>query len=560
MSNAKKREQNIESKNYSAITRIDKYIFYMLCIILVVEPLLIRMKELVFISPVISDTMLLGTGIVGDMFSYYKYVFMIICTCIIVLMFLYKMIFYKYMIKESYINAPLLAMMLFITLSAVFAEHKSIALFGHYNRHEGSIAYICYLTLFFIAANINYSEKRLRIIFYALFPFIVVNTILGLLNFYGHNIYDIAMIKNILIPAHINIQSGSYITSTINNPNYASAIAVTLLVMFIGLAIYDTSIKRKMVNIIASVFLFIMILSSLSTSGMVTLIISFPILIALIIMHHKRGVAAASFAIIIVLFILITIIMNYHNIQIYNEFFKSFINLVSYKIPALFGLFLLIILIGFYLAYIIKRFKNNAKLILIVTLIPALVFVFSFILLYENNSLDRLYNSLSEEIKTNSENLILPERGVTPGNGRLYIWGKTVELIKNKPILGYGLDTLPFYFPQNDILKYSNIGSYTNLVGNSHNLYISLAYGSGLPALIALLVLITLHVKNNINAFSEISVSTKNMYIVCIFLGWFAYLIQGMVNDSIIGTFPIFWILFGVSISYADHNNNLKVN
>ena len=37
--------------------------------------------------------------------------------------------------------------------------------------------------------------------------------------------------------------------------------------------------------------------------------------------------------------------------------------------------------------------------------------------------------------------------------------------------------------------------------------------------------------------------------LLCIVGGCLAYLFQGLFNDSIIGTAPIFWVIFGVGVS-----------
>ena len=141
-----------------------------------------------------------------------------------------------------------------------------------------------------------------------------------------------------------------------------------------------------------------------------------------------------------------------------------------------------------------------------------------------------------------------PKRGLSAGTGRVYIWKETLRLIAKKPLFGYGMDTLSYAFPQDSLEKLSGIGSYSVFVTKPHNAYIGYAYGAGVPALLAFLLL---------NVFGAIAFLrwffkrrsfgvALNPLIICIFLGWLAYLVQAGVNDDLIATAPIWWTLFGL--------------
>ena len=51
----------------------------------------------------------------------------------------------------------------------------------------------------------------------------------------------------------------------------------------------------------------------------------------------------------------------------------------------------------------------------------------------------------------------LPESGWGPGTGRIYIWEKTLKLVKERPLFGYGLDTLMYNFPHDNIEARANL-------------------------------------------------------------------------------------------------------
>ena len=92
-----------------------------------------------------------------------------------------------------------------------------------------------YIALFFIAANIQIKPKYLDYMVYALVPIVLVNSLLGLLAFYGINILDNPTIQAMAIsPEYAQyITEGSLLSTTINNPNYVSGIAAVIFVIFL---------------------------------------------------------------------------------------------------------------------------------------------------------------------------------------------------------------------------------------------------------------------------------------------------------------------------------------
>ena len=73
--------------------------------------------------------------------------------------------------------------------------------------------------------------------------------------------------------------------------------------------------------------------------------------------------------------------------------------------------------------------------------------------------------------------------------GRMYIWKRTIPLLKNALLLGYGQESFPCVFPQNDYVGRANVGAgqYLEIITKPHSMYLQVYAGSGLPALICLL-------------------------------------------------------------------------
>ena len=78
--------------------------------------------------------------------------------------------------------------------------------------------------------------------------------------------------------------------------------------------------------------------------------------------------------------------------------------------------------------------------------------------------------------------------------GRLYIWKRTVPLLRDCLLLGHGQETYPFLFPQNDYVGRANVGAsqYLQIITKPHNMYLQILFNSGIPAFLCLMAAIGL--------------------------------------------------------------------
>jgi O-antigen ligase len=143
----------------------------------------------------------------------------------------------------------------------------------------------------------------------------------------------------------------------------------------------------------------------------------------------------------------------------------------------------------------------------------------------------------------------LPEKGVGAGSGRAYIWKRAFELIKERPVFGYGMDTFAYHFPQDDPEKYANLEDYSVIVDKPHNIYIGLAFGGGLITLFGFLGIICFGLYRGFKWIITSSKLSENSITVALFVSAIAYFIQGLFNDSVIGVSTMMWIVFGLFIS-----------
>ncbi|WCK54282.1 O-antigen ligase family protein [Aneurinibacillus sp. Ricciae_BoGa-3] len=499
---------------------VDKNITNIFIAMLLIIPLITRTAIVSHVSPVIGDP-ILQTAMKADVFTYYKFIFLVIGTLLLIGFFLYKTLAKDYIVSAGYMNLPLALLFLLIACSAVVAPYKSLGLFGQYNRHEGTIAYLCYFAMFFIAANVAYTEKKLRALFYALYPVIIINTVLGLLYFYGVNLLKYSFIQSLILPPEIKasaIKGGSAFNSTLNNPNYVSGIASVFLVLTLVKSLFESSLLHKTIALAMSILSFALLLTSLSTSGFLTFIVLLPIVVILIIAGMTPGHSFATLLVALVLYGGVYIQMEQHNPAVWTNTFGFFAGQKADGTPTS--------------SQVVSTSELAAEI--------------------SPFALSKVY---AADATSPQDDFNLPQPGWSAGTGRTYIWKNTIELIKHRPLLGYGLDTLAYQFPQNDVNKISNLHDATTIVDKPHNMYLGLAFGSGVIALLAFLWLLVRHMWAYLSVLRYRITNEKEKILAALFAGWCAYLIQGLFNDSINGTSLIFWILFGVSVSLIKELN-----
>lgn len=137
------------------------------------------------------------------------------------------------------------------------------------------------------------------------------------------------------------------------------------------------------------------------------------------------------------------------------------------------------------------------------------------------------------------------------GSERGYIWSRSLPLLKDCIFKGKGPDTFMLYFPQNDLLaKYYAYDNPNTLVDKPHNLYLGIALGNGITALIAFILIMLIYVVDSLRLYAlKTEYEESQIFGIATCLGVIGYLAAGMFNDSIISVAPVFWIVLGVGFA-----------
>ena len=137
------------------------------------------------------------------------------------------------------------------------------------------------------------------------------------------------------------------------------------------------------------------------------------------------------------------------------------------------------------------------------------------------------------------------------GNGRLDIWKKSIDIVKDNFIFGVGFDNFYLAYPNpkiesgvsfmitNGVIE-EEVKSYY-VVDNAHNIYLHILVSNGVLGLIPYLILCLLTFIKGLKQNSKL--------IFLLLSGFIAYSIQGFANISVIHVAPIYFVIIGLILS-----------
>lgn len=142
------------------------------------------------------------------------------------------------------------------------------------------------------------------------------------------------------------------------------------------------------------------------------------------------------------------------------------------------------------------------------------------------------------------------------GNGRGYIFSRTIPMMKDTAILGHGADTYCLFFPHKDYVGKLNSASFAEnlniVVDKPHNMYMGAWVGTGGVSVVALLVMFAIYIVQSFKLYFRNRFDNKDFTTyagVGIFLGIVGFLMAGLVDDSTVSVMPMFYTLLGTGIA-----------
>ncbi len=137
------------------------------------------------------------------------------------------------------------------------------------------------------------------------------------------------------------------------------------------------------------------------------------------------------------------------------------------------------------------------------------------------------------------------------GSGRVYIWSRTLPLLKKYLLAGSGPDTFPEVFPQNDYVGKAVYGdTATRIIEKPHNDYLLQWVQTGFLGMLGMVLFYVFYVKKCVSIYGERPGGDfpRRLGYGC-FLGCICYMAGSFFNDGTLYTTPLFWVFIGISLS-----------
>lgn len=487
-----------ERENASSRENVDKWIFRLLLILIGFMPIIVMAKVIDVTSPLISIIGELSSGGKGDLFTAYKAMFMIAITFIVSCLFLAKVLFMGGTIRKTVVNYILVILSIAIVISTVLSPNITISLNGTYNRTDGAISWLCYIALLFIAMNISYPKKAINYILYSMYPFVLINLFIITMNFFGKDLLQntaIQKLVSLLLPAGANISEGSTLVGTLNQWNYMSGMFGMMAVLFLAAALVGNQLKHNLAHLMLAVISIAIVFMSLSASGFLTFVGMLPFLALAIIKVKNKKQSILLLVGFLILAVIVFQPLVKQNPTIWNESFGIFAAENPYE----------------------KEVSQISKG------------------LFENKA----YASEAFELP------VLPESAISAGSGRVYIWTKTLEIVKEKPFFGYGMDSFMYNFPHYNIDARAGLSTEEMITDKPHNVFVGILYGTGFVGFISVIALVILSIVMAL----KVAIQKNNAPIFVLGAAWVAFLIQAMFNDSLPGITAVAFVLAGMMLA-----------
>lgn len=135
-------------------------------------------------------------------------------------------------------------------------------------------------------------------------------------------------------------------------------------------------------------------------------------------------------------------------------------------------------------------------------------------------------------------------------SGRLYIWSRTLPLLKDYWLTGSGEDTFHLVYPQNDYVGKSVYASTPlDVIEKPHNTYLLTSVQNGIIPLILFLVFYGTYFIRSVSLYGkDREFDSIDWMGFGVFLSTVCFMVGGIFNDSNINISPLFWAMLGIGM------------
>lgn len=542
-----------------------------------------------------------------DFFSYYKSTALIIASCVSLLLFASLILDKKLtLLNEKKYYIPMGIYVLFVIVSTFLSKDKNVSILGFIEMYQGMSVLLSYILLLFILMNLIKSRRDIKIIIYSITVLTVVVGILGLSQYFGHDFLQTSLGKWLITPktlrdANLNFSFGKYtIYATMYNTNFVGSFGALVLPIAVGIYLQAENKKRTIIFYITSILAYSTWLGCNSRAGYIGVILSS--VVGIIIFRKVIKVKYKKVVCLFLSFILVALIFNiassgrvvgqFSRLNPLSEIEKMDIakqkQKITFKeISVKDNTFTIRTtnetVIGIYRDNKLTFNDEYGNPLIINKNIDGVISFkdekyknYSFVKKEDSKRIEcniynrplHLYINRDNDIKVISLNNKLTSPVAAPyiklfegretfASNRGYIWSRSIPILKDTMLIGYGPDSFCMVFPQEDYVGRFNTGSGMTdiVVDKPHNMYLQTSINTGMMSLLSLLFVWCIYLLESMRSYINGKINTFEEYMgVSVFLSVIGYLGAGIFNDNVVSVAPLFWIIMGLGIAINNMN------
>ncbi len=585
MKQGKKKQQSNARFGAADILRLLPLIFFVSVTFLLVRihPYSLPLSQFDFMAES-DDTVLY------DCFSYVKMSAVIAVTCISVFLFSLYLLTGKRKIRKTILYIPMGIYAFTIVLSYLFSDYKAFALFGTYERFEGTIVHLCYLFMLFYAINCIDHVDEVKLITDTLFVAVTLACLIGLSQLAGHDFFSYGIGKKLLLGSTDRDVTFNFwnrqIYQTVYNINYVGfymclVVPILLTRIIDGIRKIKTAKRSGKVYLIWLIVLLLLCLVNIYGADSVGSVPGLLLgVVGVVLLYCNRKIRKLSCVIAPVALAVIVLMVSLGafgtNLSPFIKntpereqiaYIRTHDNTIEFMIDGkLFatdyhpesGAFRLYSENGELPTF---QFPDNPYRYEIddeffmgrITFTPIIKGERTFAF-FDTQDVQWAFEYTGDGVRyvNAAGNRILLDHDTEHagifknypfGSGRGYIWDTTLPVLKDHLLTGSGADTFMMEFPQDDYaVRFSNGQSVVTVYDKAHSMYLQMAVCFGIPGLIAFLAMIVCSILPYYQKESDEKYDTTA---AAIMIGVVAFLISAFVNDSSVNVMPMFYGLLG---------------
>lgn len=454
-----------------------------------------------------------------------------ICTIVIFLIYdiFFRKLEYIKRIKFSKVQIAVIIYWLVNTFSTFISPYfKKCNIFIGVGRGEGLIN-ITFYCLIFLCISLFGKFKKRYLLYFSISS--ILESLICILQYIGFNPFH-------MYQDGIGTHNVSFI-GTIGNVDFVSTFYV--IVLTVSMASYIFIENKKIENFIhlLSVYFGFFIFEVLDVlSGAVGFICAFVIVTPFLI---KTNVRLSK-----LLHVICAIILGYVTNLIINPVYHYSVSKLKldFQFPVIAGILLCIIFIFCIQSNVLKKTNFNIiinkKRLIIYYLFMVLIIVFSLIVIYFINFEVGILNEVHEMLHGNFNDEF--------GTYRIFLWKRTIKLIREFPIFGTGPDTFAIRF----MSKYTNdikeLGELT-INDTAANNYLTMIINIGMIGLFSYITYLIFIIDK--------AIKNESVYSKVLLIALIGFLIQDMFNLWVVIVTPMIWVLSAILFLSIEKNKEV---